>query len=124
MSNDDKKPKAVREKSQALSNAIMEFRTFELLAMEKALLARNALIVLQNELMDEGKVDGMDAAAPAKALMMAAAGGDAAREVHFWLRDIGRKIGEPMPKDPVYDPEYVGIFNKTISVITSPKPRR
>jgi hypothetical protein len=116
--------KSIRPKSQALSDAIMKFRYVELEAMEAALEARNALFELQDELMNEEKLDGMDASTAAKSLLLAAAGSDAAREVHVMLRDIGKKIGERMPVSPTYSPEYIALSSKVMGVRLSSKPRR
>jgi len=116
--------KTIRPKSQALSDAIMKFRYVELEAMEAALDARNALLELQDELMNEGKLDGMDASTAAKSLWLAASGSDAAREVHFMLREIGRRIGEQMPVSPTYSPEYIELSTKMMGVRLSSKPRR
>jgi hypothetical protein len=116
--------KPIRPKTQALSDAIMKFRYAELEAMEAALKARNAIFELQDELMDEGKLDGMDASSPAKALLLAAAGSDAAREVHVMLRDLGKKIGERTPTSPTYSPEYIALSTSVVGVRLSSKPRR
>jgi hypothetical protein len=116
--------KTIRPKSQALSDAIMKFRYVELEAMEAALDARNALLDLQDELMNEGRLDGMDASTAAKSLWLAASGSDAAREVHFMLREIGRKIGEQMPVSPTYSQEYIDLSTKIMGIRLSSKPRR
>lgn len=116
----------IRPSAQAYSDAIMKVRELALELKDAVIDAATARVVLQTEMMaDPGsKMMAMESGdiEVLECELLAAYG--KARMMHKAANDIGRKHNEPMPSNPVYDPEYSYLYTKTAGMRLSAPARR
>lgn len=123
MSDDDKK---IRKEAQEYSDAIMHVRELALELKDAILACSTKRIMLQTAMMKDpgARIMGMDSGDIEMLEFDIAATYGKARHMHTKARELGRKYGEEMPKNPNYDEEYQYLYTKETPVRLSAPARR
>ena len=118
--------KKIRPEVQAYSDAIMNVRLIALELKKAALECSHKRIVMQTAMMnDQGsKMMGMDLGEVEMMEFEIAGTYGKARHMHELARETGRKLNEPMPNNPSYDPEYAGLYSESVTTRLSAPARR
>lgn len=116
----------IRPSVQAYSDAIMKVRAIALEMKKAALDCSHKRILMQTEMMnDQGsKMMGMDLGEVEVLEFEIAGTYGKARHMHTLAREVGRKLNEPMPVNPTYDPEYADLYTGTVTTRLSAPARR
>jgi hypothetical protein len=122
----DEKKKAIRPKAQAFSDALTHLRYVGLELKEAAIEAQNAMFALQNDMMDDpgSKMMAMDTGEIESRLIGYMAVHGDIKHTHKLASDIGKKLGEPMPKAPNYPDEWLELASSAPPLTLSSTMRR